>query len=107
MAVDAGGRPTLEAQAAKDHEKQEIRIDLAMAKATPKVLKHLLKMIDNIDTQKDTIQIKLIEKVLSHNKDTRKMAREALNMEESSVVEEENYSGVSLDLSASVEQIYS
>lgn len=75
---DKGGCPTLAEQAENHADKGETRIDLAMAKAIPKVLKHFQSMVDNLDKQKDTIQMKIMDTVLNHNKANRKAKREML-----------------------------
>tara|TARA_R110000850_G_C9582285_1_gene426359 strand:+ start:134 stop:478 length:345 start_codon:yes stop_codon:yes gene_type:complete len=83
------GRPTLAQQADNAHENAEVRIDLAMAKAVPKVIKKLLAMVDNMDSQKDNINLTVIDKVLGHNKENRKAAKEILKAVSADVIEEE------------------
>ena len=97
-----GGRLSLPKQAELDHERLETRIDLAMAKATPKLVKHFLWMVDNIATQKDTIQMKLIEKGMGHNKDFMKAFKEAVAAaQDNNVEEEEDESPMMIDLTSS------
>ena len=98
-----GGRLALPEQAALDHERLETRIDLAMAKATPKLVEHFLWMVDNIAKQKDTIQMKLIEKGMGHNKDFMKAFKEAVAAAKEDIPEEEDEEGSSMmiDLTSS------
>tara|TARA_R110000851_G_scaffold90230_1_gene196785 strand:- start:98 stop:439 length:342 start_codon:yes stop_codon:yes gene_type:complete len=97
-----GGRPLLEEQAENAHQKAEVRISLAMSKAVPTVLTHLLKMVGNMDKQKDNINLTIIDKVIGYNKETRKIAREMLSsaQKDEPVEEEEDYD-ISISLTSS------
>lgn len=96
-----GGRLTLAEQADNDHEKMEVRVDLAMAKALPKVIKHLLLMVNNMDKQKDNINLSLIDRVIGHNKDNRRLAREILNSAKSEETYEDEEESIMIDLNSS------
>ena len=71
-----GGRLTLKEQADLNHTKNEVRVDLAMAKMTDKVLKHLAKMVNGIEKLKENTQLSVIDRVLKANKDYIKIKRE-------------------------------
>lgn len=74
--TDPAGRPTLAKQAENAHTRAEVRVDLEFGKLTLKALKHLSKMVNKIETYKENIQLSLIDKVLSGNKDYMKAKRE-------------------------------
>lgn len=71
-----GGCPTLEQQASNRHTDAEIRVDLEMGKMTLKVIKHLAKMVNKIETYKENTQLTIIDKVLKSNKDYMKAKAE-------------------------------
>ena len=91
--TDPAGRPTLAKQAENAHTRAEIRVDLELGKLTLKAIKHLAKMVNNIDTYKENTQLALIDKVLRGNKDYMKAKRElelAGNPRNNDIEEEED-----------------
>lgn len=102
--VNKGGRLTLAQQAEHNHAKAETRVDLEMSKLTEKVIKHLAKMVNKIDTYKENTQLALVDKVLKQNKEYMKAKRElelanSKPKEEEVLEQEEDYTPM-IDLSA-------
>lgn len=86
----SAGRPDLEDQALIAHGRQETRIDLAMAEVLPKIIKHYIKMVNEIEKQPPATQIKLMDKAFGHNKEVMKMFREGLAAKQSEAPQEED-----------------
>ncbi len=70
-----GGRPTLEQEADTKNTKSEVKVDLEMGKLTLKAVKHLTKMMNNVDTFKENTQLAIVFKILDKNKDYMKAKR--------------------------------
>ena len=97
-----GGCPKLPDQAINAHKKNEIRLDLEMAKMVPAAIKHLAKMVKGIDNLKENTQMAVMDKVFKHNKEFMKQYNEALaaaSADKPTVEEDEDFS-IPLDLSA-------
>lgn len=68
--------PPLKEQAFNANSRAEIRVDKEIGKLSLAAVKHLAKMMGNIEKYKENTQLSIISRILTSNKDYMKAVRE-------------------------------